>query len=96
MPNSRAKRTETNMSHLVLTGPVFGSVVLNDGTKIDVTPSVIEVATEEQAAEVSDLIGRMHVANGHPTVEGEFEYVKDPAALLATAANTDRSDSQEG
>lgn len=78
------------MSHIVLTGPIQGSVVLDDGTKIDVTPQVIEVASPAQAAELADLIARSYVANGHPEVDGDFKYVKDPAAALAAAPNTDR------
>jgi hypothetical protein len=66
------------MTHLVLTGPITGAVVLADGTKVDVTPQLVEVDSPEQAAEVADLIARHYVANGHPAVDGDFEYVKSP------------------
>ncbi|GAB3863429.1 hypothetical protein GCM10028801_31030 [Nocardioides maradonensis] len=62
------------MSHLVMTGPIKGDVVLSDGTSVDVTPSVIEVASLAIAEEVADLIGKRHAAEGHPDVEGTFRY----------------------
>lgn len=79
------------MTHIVLTGPITGSVVLADGTKVDVSPQVVEVASPEQAAELADLIARDYEANGHPEVDGDFEYVRDPEAVLAAADNTDQS-----
>lgn len=65
-------------THAVLTGPITGTITLEDGTVVDVSPQIIEVATPEQAAEVADLIGRSYAANGHPQVEGDFQYVETP------------------
>lgn len=77
------------MTHAILTGPITGAVVLDDGTRVDVSPQIVYVDTLEQALEVADLVGREYAANGHPEVDGDFEYVKDPEAALAAADNTD-------
>ncbi len=71
------------MTHAVLTGPIAGHVALADGTKVDVSPQVVIVDTPEQAAEVADLIAREYAANGHPDVDGDFEYVKDADVVVA-------------
>jgi hypothetical protein len=52
--------------HAVLTGPIRGTVVLADGTVVDVSPDIIEVDTIEQAKEISHHIGLRHEAEGHP------------------------------
>jgi hypothetical protein len=88
-PASTTTPKEHRMTHAVLTGPIQGAVVLEDGTKVDVSPQIIYVDTEAEAAEVADLVARRYVAEGHPAVEGDFEYVKDPEAVLAAADNTD-------
>lgn len=59
--------------HVVFTGPVTGPVTTADGTTYEVSPAVIEVASEEHAAEVSDLIGQRHATDGHPT-DSAFTY----------------------
>ena len=43
--------------HVVLTGPITGAVTLPDGKTVDVTPGVIAVDSEEEAAEVAHAIG---------------------------------------
>ncbi len=43
--------------HVVVTGPVYGSVTTGDGTDYDVSDAVIEVAPDH-AAEVADLIAQ--------------------------------------
>jgi hypothetical protein len=52
--------------HVLLTGPVVGTVTKRDGTVIDVTPTVIEVADQAEADEVSHLLGLHYAAVGHP------------------------------
>lgn len=52
--------------HVVLTGPIRGNLTLADGTMVDVTPPVVEVAGPEQAAEINTLIGQHWEATGHP------------------------------
>jgi hypothetical protein len=54
------------MQHALYTGPIQGLLTLNDGTVVNVNPDVIEVANQEQADEISFLIGEHWVANGHP------------------------------
>lgn len=59
---------------VVLTGPITGNVTLPDGTVVNATPAVVEVADEAQAAALSDAIGARHQAEGHP------DFVRDPGA----------------
>jgi hypothetical protein len=54
------------MQHALLTGPIQGLLTLQDGTVVNVTPDVIEVSGQEQADEVSFLIGEHWVQHGHP------------------------------
>jgi hypothetical protein len=54
------------MQHAFYTGPIQGLVTLEDGTVVNVTPDVIEVAGQDQADELSFLIGEHWVKNGHP------------------------------
>lgn len=51
--------------HVLLTGPITGTVTLDDGTVVDVTQPVIAV-TDEQAAEIAHKIGERYAAEGHP------------------------------
>jgi hypothetical protein len=63
------------MTHAILTGPIKGSVVLGDGTEVDVKPTIVYVDTPEQAAEVADLIGQRYAAEGHPEHDHEDGFV---------------------
>jgi hypothetical protein len=56
----------TKGGHLVLTGPIQGTVTKADGTVVDVSPAVVEVDSAEEAEEISFLIGQHFVAHGHP------------------------------
>lgn len=55
--------TEGNTGGLLLTGPVFGTVALSDGTTYDVSPEVIEHAAGH-AGPICHHIEKMHEANG--------------------------------
>jgi hypothetical protein len=57
--------TESNPA-VVLTGPISGILTLDDGTQYNVGPAVVEVDSEEHAAELADKIGRHWAENGHP------------------------------
>jgi hypothetical protein len=57
--------------HLVVTGPLYGTVEV-DGETIDITENVIAVDSHEKALAVSDAIGERHQAEGHP------DFLKDP------------------
>lgn len=74
---------------VLMTGPIRGSLVLADGSVVDVTQDVIELPVE-QHAEVSDLIGKYWEANGHPhDVEWDDEAqatVQRPFVYLPPAA----------
>lgn len=53
--------------HVVQTGPVSGSVRLEDGTVYDVTPEHIQVDKEEHGPAVAFHIAKMHEASGKLT-----------------------------
>jgi hypothetical protein len=61
--------------HVVLTGPIQGTVTMADGTVVDVSAPIIEVPSPEHADEIADLIGQRYAAEGHPKVDGQFTYV---------------------
>lgn len=72
--------------HVVLTGPITGTVQLDDGSYVDVSPTAVEVDSPEQAAELAHKIGLRYAAEGHPDdveldpetgemVQREFVYV---------------------
>lgn len=52
--------------HVVLTGPIQGTVTLEDGTEVDVSPVAVEVSSLEEAAELADKIGQRYAEEGHP------------------------------
>lgn len=56
---------EAPKGHVVLTGPISGTVELEDGTVYDVTPGAVEI-DPAHADEVSFLIGEHWVQHGHP------------------------------
>jgi len=55
-------------AHVLFTGPISGTVTKEDGTVVDVSPVVIVVADQDEADEISFLIGERHVAEGHPNM----------------------------
>lgn len=75
--------------HVLLTGPIKGTVELEDGTVVDVTPPVIAVS-DDQAAEIAHRIGERYAAEGHPDdievdesgelVQRSFDYQAPKAA----------------
>lgn len=89
--------------HVVLTGPITGTVEMSDGTVVDVSPTVVEVSSQEEADELADLIGQRYAEEGHPDmvvtdeqtgeqVQQEFEYVRPedvPAKLGLTETEED-------
>ena len=52
-------------THVILTGPITGTVTLADGTVVDVTDPVIE-APPERHGEIAHLIGLRYQNEGHP------------------------------
>ena len=63
--------------HAVLTGPIRGTVTLDDGTEVDVRPEIIFVDSQEQAFEVSQKIGELYAAKGHPSHDIGDEFIFD-------------------
>lgn len=52
--------------HVLYTGPISGEVQLADGSRVNVSPAVLEFETLEEAAEVAHAIGLAHAKAGHP------------------------------
>lgn len=52
--------------HVLLTGPITGTVETADGRVIDVGPAIIAVADQDEADEISFLIGERFRVEGHP------------------------------
>lgn len=64
--------------HVVVTGPIYGTVTTGDGVSYDVSDSVIEVQTPAHAVEVARLVGERHAAQGHPTHTDGAPFTPDP------------------
>lgn len=71
---------------LVLTGPITGAVTLPDGTEYDVTEPLIEVEPGHELL-VSDAIGAVHEAEGHPLLPDE-PFVHIPSSVSHEADGT--------
>lgn len=52
-------------THILLTGPIQGTVELEDGTTVDVSSPFIEV-DPDQADAIAHQIGLRYAAEGHP------------------------------
>jgi len=69
--------------HVVVTGPIQGTVTAADGTEYDVSADQIEVESPERALEVAELIGQRYEKEGHPLFlysEEKFRHVKRSGA----------------
>lgn len=98
--------SQTTGTHAVLTGPIKGSVTLENGTEVDVTSPIILVDSIETAEEVGFLIGERFAEEGHPDlierdekgalVQRPFEntvpkrFAKHPGRFKGTPVGTPR------
>lgn len=55
------------VQHAVLTGPITGTVLLPDGTEVDVTPELVSVPDQATADAVAHAIAVRYRDEGHPT-----------------------------
>lgn len=62
--------------HVIITGPITGSVTLDNGEVIDVTQPVIAVRDEAHAAEVAHAIGQ-HWAQPENIHPGQVNRLED-------------------
>lgn len=60
--------------HVVLTGPIQGSVTLDDGTSYDVSGFAVDAPLEHHA-EIAHLIGLRYAAEGHPDHDADTPFV---------------------
>jgi hypothetical protein len=58
-----------------MTGPITGTVTLEDGTEVDVSPDFAMVDSPEQAAEVAHLIALRYQGEGHPGHDADHPFV---------------------
>lgn len=68
--------------HVVLTGPISGTVTLEDGTVVDVSPVAVAVSSPEQAAAVAHAVGLRYAEEGHPH---DVEVDEDSGELVQRA-----------
>lgn len=52
--------------HIVLTGPITGTITRPDGTVVDVSAEAVEVDTQEEADEIAQAVAERYAAEGHP------------------------------
>lgn len=67
--------------HVVLTGPITGTVTLPDGEVIDVTQPVVAVRDEAHAAEVAHAIG-LHWAQPENIHPGQLDVQDDGSVVV--------------
>jgi hypothetical protein len=93
-------------THALLTGPIRGTVVKEDGREIDVTAPIVYLSSKEEAEEVAFLVGERYAEEGHPDdierdddgnlVQRPFEHVvpkkfeKHPGRFKGKPAGTPR------
>jgi hypothetical protein len=71
--------------HVLLTGPIKGTVTLADGTVYDVSPDVVEI-DPAHAGELGHLIGLHYEDNGHPEHDAEVPFVHECSDHCGEAA----------
>ena len=59
--------------HVVLVGPITGSVQLADGSVVDVSAPAVVARDEDHAAAIAHAVGQHYADNGHPT-DADFTY----------------------
>jgi hypothetical protein len=59
--------------HVVLVGPIQGTVTLDDGEIVKVSAEAVVARDEDHAARIADAVGRAYAENGHPT-DPDFTY----------------------
>lgn len=72
---------------VVFVGPdITGHVTLDDGTRYNVTPHVVEVASEEHAAALAHEVGKRFANEGHPQHEDGDAFVYLPPGTPEAAS----------
>jgi len=52
--------------HIVLTGPITGTITTSDGTVVDVSAEAVEVDSQEEADEIAQAVAQRYADEGHP------------------------------
>jgi hypothetical protein len=77
--------------HVVYVGPhIDGHVTLSDGTRVNVTPHVVEAESPEHAAEIAHEVAKRLQNEGHPLHDADtpFTYQQQPGGESAPAQPT--------
>ena len=69
------------MTHVLLTGPIKGTVTLPDGRTFDVNADMIEVEDVATALAISDAIGKRHEERGHPNHDPDEPFIHTPSSV---------------
>ena len=72
-------RADNPDDHIVITGPITGTVTLPGGKIIDVTDPIIAVGSPKEAALVSNAIAQRFVEEGHPSHEVNIPFEFEPS-----------------
>jgi hypothetical protein len=62
--------------HVLITGPIYGTVQTEDGTTYDVSDQVIEI-DPAHAGDLAHKIGVYHEEHGHPAHAADNPFVHD-------------------
>jgi hypothetical protein len=81
--------------HVVLTGPIAGTVTTQDGTTYDVSAAAVSV-DPDHAAEVAHLIGSRYAAEGHPNHDERTPFVYNAPDEFADYQPHPDNDTLEG
>ncbi len=68
--------------HLILVGPLAGTVTTLDGTTFDVSAAAV-VIPEDKVAEVANLIGLRYAAEGHRDHDAAHPFTYEPPKKFA-------------
>lgn len=67
--------------HVVYVGPhITGHVTLADGTRVNVTPHVVEAESPEHAAEIAHEVAKRLQNEGHPLHDDENPFIYEQGA----------------
>ena len=67
----------SEQSHVLITGPVKGTVTLPNGDEVDVTPATLTFSSEAEARDVADAIGARHAEHGHPDHDADQPFAHE-------------------
>ena len=98
----RITQQQVEGDHVVLTGPITGTVELSDGTVVDVSPVAVAADDELHAAEIAHAIGQhwSREENIHPAQRDDAgkvveDFVYDDSHYRETVKRLKRQSKQD-